>query len=294
MIQISVIVCAKNLIGSQSLIKNINSTIGCKHEIILINNSKNKYSIFQAYNEGIFKSKGDLLCFIHDDIEIYSKNWGRYLLNQFDTNPDIGLIGLAGAKVKTKMASTWWDCPEQYQFQNIYHQVGSFCEHKYNWPEPANVIEVSTIDGVFMVCRSQLGIIFDESMKGFHFYDLNLSLLCHDKGFKVCVTNQIDIVHHSRGNLDRSWILSATHSYKKFEKNLPLIIDAEISRKALRELEFENGILLLERILKHRFYVKSILIWLKLFILNPFSNKLFKSSFKFLKLKFKQLLKRIK
>lgn len=291
MIQISVIVCAKNLSSCQSLTENVNSTIGCIHEIILIDNSKNKYSIFEAYNEGISKSKGELLCFIHDDIEIYSKNWGWYLLSQFEKNPDIGLIGIAGTKVKTKMASNWWDCPEQYQFINIYHQSGSLKEHELNWPASTNVIEVSTIDGVFMVCRSYLGIKFDQSMKGFHFYDLNLSLSCHDKGFKVCVTNQIDIVHHSRGNLDRSWILSAAHSYKKLEKNLPLIIDAEISRKALRELEFENGLLLLERILKHRFYVKSIFIWLKLFILNPFSNKLFKSSFKFFKSKFKELFK---
>ncbi len=65
---ISLIICSRKSDISNSLKENIERTIGTDYELIVIDNSTNKYSIFSAYNEGVRRSKGDILCFMHEDI----------------------------------------------------------------------------------------------------------------------------------------------------------------------------------------------------------------------------------
>ena len=61
---ISVIICSRTSTIGTALSENIKNSIGCEYELISIDNSKNTYSIFEAYNLGIQKSKFDFLCFI--------------------------------------------------------------------------------------------------------------------------------------------------------------------------------------------------------------------------------------
>lgn len=72
---ISVIICSRAKIIKTNLFENIKNTIGCNYELIVIDNSENKFSIFQAYNLGIEKSLGDYLCFLHDDVFIHTDGW---------------------------------------------------------------------------------------------------------------------------------------------------------------------------------------------------------------------------
>ena len=73
---LSLIICSRTPRISEELEKNIAETIGCEYELVVIDNSKNKYSIFSAYNEGVRRSKGDVLCFMHDDILYKTNGWG--------------------------------------------------------------------------------------------------------------------------------------------------------------------------------------------------------------------------
>ena len=65
---ISLIICSRTADISDELKQNIATTIGCEYELCVIDNSRNEYSIFTAYNEGVRRAKGDILCFMHDDI----------------------------------------------------------------------------------------------------------------------------------------------------------------------------------------------------------------------------------
>ena len=65
---ISIIICCRIQTINKDLSENIKNTVGCDYELIVIDNSQNSYSIFEAYNLGIERSNGDYLCFIHDDI----------------------------------------------------------------------------------------------------------------------------------------------------------------------------------------------------------------------------------
>lgn len=86
---------------------NVDSTIGTEviYEIIAIDNSDNKYSIFEAYNIGIKRSKGDFLCFAHENIKFHTNNWGINLLNHFNHDNSLGMIGVAGGSMLPRVSA---------------------------------------------------------------------------------------------------------------------------------------------------------------------------------------------
>ena len=104
---ISIIICSKNGFLEDELVENIKTTIGSEYEIIVIDNSKNKYSIFEAYNIGIKNSIFPYLLFVHEDVLFHSQSWGEILISYFNNDLKLGLIGIAGSKTKEKIPSTW-------------------------------------------------------------------------------------------------------------------------------------------------------------------------------------------
>ena len=270
---ISIIICSKEKTISSNLFNNINNTVGCEHELIIIDNSKNNYSIFEAYNLGIKKSVGDYLCFIHDDILFHTQNWGKTIEDIFEKDHRIGLIGVAGAKVKTKTPSAWWDCPHELMVTNIIHvSPNNKVEKQYYGFDDGDNIEVATVDGVLMVTRVNKLIMFDERLKGFHFYDLNLAIQIVKQKLKVVVTNQILIEHLSIGKIDKTWINSALTFDIFYGKMLPLISLINYSSKEMRILEFKNGMLFCEKLIEYQFKKTAIYYWLDLFKLKPWSK----------------------
>ena len=47
---VSIVICNRSNRISPVLEKNISETIGIEYEVVCIDNSKNQYNIFQAYN----------------------------------------------------------------------------------------------------------------------------------------------------------------------------------------------------------------------------------------------------
>ena len=95
---ISIIVCSKFPTLSKELLDNISQTVGTDYEIVSIDNSQAKYSIFEAYNEGVARSKGEYLCFMHEDVVLRSSNWGN-TVERVLSHKDVGAIGVAGGCV---------------------------------------------------------------------------------------------------------------------------------------------------------------------------------------------------
>tara|TARA_R110002073_G_scaffold336555_1_gene535389 strand:- start:924 stop:1775 length:852 start_codon:yes stop_codon:yes gene_type:complete len=270
---ISIIICSRTQIISSDLSDNINKTIGCEYELIVIDNSQNNYSIFQAYNQGIKQSNGNYWCFMHDDILFHTQNWGTKIKEIFSNDAQIGLLGVAGAKLKTKMPSAWWDCPHKFMVTNIIHaSVNNKKEKQYHGFDYGDNVEVATVDGVFMVIRANELIRFDERLMGFHNYDFNLAIQMVKQLLKVVVTNQILIEHSSIGNIDKTWITSAL-TFDKYHSNmLPLNPSKSLNNKEMKAIEFKNGMLFCEKLIQYQFKKKAIYYWLELLKLKPFSK----------------------
>ena len=67
----------------QYYIDLLKATSGVKDvEVIAFENS-NGQSLTKLYNEGLIKTKNDIVLFCHDDLKFDTRNWGRKLLNHF-------------------------------------------------------------------------------------------------------------------------------------------------------------------------------------------------------------------
>ncbi|KOP39507.1 MULTISPECIES: glycosyltransferase [unclassified Flavobacterium] len=276
---LSIIICSRTVEINPILSSNIDETIGVDYELIVIDNSENKHSIFEAYNLGISKSKGNFCCFIHDDIFFHNRNWGKIVQNIFEQNSKIGLIGVAGTKVKTRMPSAWWDCPENVKSINIIQHLKS--GHLEHWEKgwEKKIEEVVAIDGVFMAARRPDKIHFSNTLTGFHNYDLNLSFEYLKHNYKIVVAKEILIEHFSVGTINPSWYRSVIKIHDMYADILPLELNKQ-SDFNLKKLEFDNGSKFLLESFKHIKKTHSIKIWFRLLLLKPKS----KLHFKFLKL----------
>ena len=270
---ISIIICSRTQVISPIFSQNIAETIGSAYELIVIDNSKNTFSIFEAYNIGIKKSTGNYWCFMHDDILFHTQNWGKEIINIFEEDEKIGLIGVAGTKIKTKMPSAWFDCPES---QKLIYLIQHYDKDQIKKRETGWQIEqhdeVVIIDGVFMVGKTDENINFDERLIGFHNYDLNLSLAYRNANYKVIVTRNVLLEHFSQGKIDESWYYSTLKFDSIYRKYLPLKVSIMGDVIELERLEFKNGKQFCIDLLHYNLPHRSIKYWIKLFLLKPFSK----------------------
>ncbi len=245
--------------------ENIKNTIGCEYELIVIDNSENKYSIYQAYNLGIKKSNGKYLCFLHDDILFETNNWGLKINEIFENDLKIGLIGVAGAKTKTKMPSAWWDCLENQKVINIIQHIPNKAKEHWNIGfRNTRIEEVAVIDGVFIAARTDDKIRFNEKLKGFHNYDLNISFEYKKSGYKIVVTNEILLEHFSLGSINESWFNSTFEIHNYYTNLLPF--------GSNKNLEVSNAIKFINSCLKINKNKIAYSVWLQLFLLKPISK----------------------
>ena len=235
----SIIITSVNQTFLKQVKENIEKTIGSEYELVEIDNRENKYSIFQAYNLGVSKAKGDILCFAHEDILFHTNNWGKKVENHFYKNENLGMIGVVGGDYYPKMPAPWWSNEEinTHYVNLIQHWRGNVPERKYrermsdnktreyNNPNNANAEDVIAVDGLWFCIRRDLfqSISFDDNTyDGFHFYDADLSMQVYQAGYKTQVVFDILIEHFSPGTLSKGWFISAQVFSKKWSKLLPV------------------------------------------------------------------------
>jgi len=213
---ISIIICSRTASISDELTQNINQTIGIPYELVIIDNSVNLYSIFSAYNEGVKRSKYEVLCFMHDDIIFKTNDWGISVMNRFKSS-NLGAIGVAGSPYYAILPGGWWSggyiCQSNYGEQELAYQ-----------PKQDNALPVVVLDGLWFCVRKSLFsmIRFDDTtFSGFHYYDMDISLQIQQKGYKLLSVYDISI-QHSSGKLDTIWLNNALLLQKKWEINLPI------------------------------------------------------------------------
>lgn len=239
---ISIIVCHRDQRLLNDFQFNVEQSIGVDFEFIVIDNSKMEYSIFEAYNLGIQKSKGDVICFAHEDLEIQTKNWGRKVLDHFQEDK-VNMIGVAGGNGFPKSPSWWWN--NQYGNQHLAHliQVWSTKTPKqgYNVPIPGqqnktlmhvqnqnSVREKAVcVDGLWFCVRRSIfdsGVQFDETtFKGFHCYDTDISIQIHQKFSGVFIVFDILMEHFSDANANKEFYDSCFLHFQKWKSVLPIV-----------------------------------------------------------------------
>jgi hypothetical protein len=180
-------------------------------ELILVDNTILKKGITEVYNTGAAQAKYDILCFVHEDVLFRTNDWGRKIAGYFENDADLGLVGVAGSKYKSRAYSGWFTGLAEMDCSNIFHMDRQQNEQRiYSNPDGAtSLVSTVTTDGVF-ICTSKRAwkeVRFnDQLLKGFHLYDIDFSFSVSMK-YKVAVTYEIDIVHLTTGgDFGNVWI----------------------------------------------------------------------------------------
>lgn len=255
---LSIIICSKQKKISDNLEQNIHSSIGIDYEIISIDNSTNKFSIFSAYNEGYKQSKYPNLCFVHEDVYFHTQDWGKKLIEHL-SNKQTGIVGLAGGRLASRIPSSW---SAHDKSVNILQSDKTSKERvKHFFPKDYNekLREVVLLDGVLLAMRRDLfkDIQFDESFKGFHAYDLDISLQSINKGYKNFVAYDFELEHFSKGYRDKKYFENQILVFKKWQNLLPIDLNG-LSNKQIEYFEKERLKQLFHKMIVRRFTLKEI------------------------------------
>jgi len=247
---LSIIVCSRNSSLSKSFSNNIKITVGVEYELICIDNSKNAYSISQAYNEGKLISKFNYLCFVHEDVTFHTQNWGEKVITHLNV-PNTGIIGLAGGDAAFNVL---YDYGTLNRSMNIIHVDKKGIEpievelmpKNYSMPTRSVVL----LDGVILCAKRELfnGISFDESFGGFHGYDYDISIQSIVAGYYNYVMYNVSLTHYSKGLFDAVFYKSIIKVFDKWKNCLPLFehsisIDEQKRLSAIYEKRSINKLL---------------------------------------------------
>lgn len=239
---ISVIVCSINLQLCARLQKNIAETIGVPHEFRVVRNEVERLGICSAYNKAAVGAIGRVLCFIHEDVEMLTPYWGRRVLAHLEQDPHLGLIGVAGARYKSRIPTGWFSGDPQFDCANVHHGSSRDSAQHVLMRPPAfayqSRVPVAVLDGVWLCMPRTVWLEhqFDEQLPGFHFYDIDISLRC-TRSHQVAVIYDIDLLHFSLGNFDDDWLKAALKFHESAGDQLPALCEVNREAELLRLME---------------------------------------------------------
>jgi hypothetical protein len=235
---ITVAVCSVNQQQFLEFKKNVEATIGCRHEIIKIDNAGKNESICIVYNQLSKMAAYDTICYCHEDIIIQTIDWGQEVLDiLWDKEAAVGLVGAGGAVYKSGYPVAWTQVPVDYYRNNIIQQTKTTTEYNIRLDQGL-YSQVEVIDGCFIAGKKQIFIDFgwnENEFRGFHLYDMDISLRVGQK-YRVVVDNNLRLIHYSEGSFDKHWFKAAQKFCSIYKSKLPLqaLIKTDKEKKELK------------------------------------------------------------
>ncbi|NSB12956.1 glycosyltransferase [Clostridium beijerinckii] len=143
-------------------------------------------SITSGYNAAMNGTDAKYKVYLHQDTYIINENFIYDMLNIFNQDDEIGMIGVAGAKTIPTNA-IWWESIHKYG--KVYEShTGNMELLAFNNIEK-NYEEVKAIDGLIMITQYDLPWR-EDIFEGWHFYDTSQSVEFNLAGYKVVVPKQ--------------------------------------------------------------------------------------------------------
>ncbi|WP_157214620.1 glycosyltransferase [Polaromonas sp. CF318] len=221
---VSVIICSVDPVKYELVCSNLRERFGdSPYEIIGIHDAK---SLCEGYNRGIGKSRGDILIFCHDDIEIISPSFSSLVRTHLQTFDVIGCAGTSRLK-----DSKWMSSGDPYVHGVLAYPAANawpsdlFHVSVWGGPELTQVKGIQALDGFFIAANRRVvdSVQFDEeTFDGFHGYDTDFTYAAFLHGFEVAVCKDILIAHKSTvGDFEGVYKTYASRFREKYKDHLP-------------------------------------------------------------------------
>ena len=157
--------------------------VGFEIETLQVNEAK---SITSGYNKAMKESDAKYKVYLHQDVFIINKNFIQNILEIYNSDNEIGMIGVVGAKT----------IPISARLSDSTHKFGKIYESRTGKMEllkfedvQQKYIDVKVVDGSIMV--TQYDVAWREDIfKGWHFYDISQCTEFLLRGHKVVIPNQ--------------------------------------------------------------------------------------------------------
>lgn len=216
--------------------KHVIKTSGLHNKIEFLGyKNKGEFSLTEIYNRGLKESKYDIVVFMHHDLTIETKQWGNKLVKLFDKNPEYGIIGVAGSK-NMPVSGQWWENRSKMYGRVAHTHEGKTWLSTYSDDLGQDLEEVVVVDGVwFAAHKNRIKNTFNETVEGFHFYDVTFSFENFLKGVKVGVTTVVRVNHQSIGMTNEAWETNRINFSETFKDNLP----ANVKRTLRKNQKFK-------------------------------------------------------
>jgi len=238
---ISVVICSINKNLAEQVKSNIDNTIGVPWQPIIIDNTNSPRGLTEVYNQGAISSEFPVICFVHEDVTFLTMDWGKMVIDFFNDDPGLGMVGVAGSGYKSKTLSGWMTSIPEFDRCNVLHvdKNGNTKRLYFDQPPGRALKEVVTLDGIFLCTRKSVieAIPFDQDLlKGFHLYDLDISFRI-SRRYKIAVCFGIDIIHHTEGgDFGNKWIDNTIWWHKKYSGQLP--VSGHAIQSSVRQNEY--------------------------------------------------------
>jgi GT2 family glycosyltransferase len=174
----------------------------------------------EACNRGVRDSRGDIVVFAHDDVEIASPDFAPRLLDALDAADVAGIAGTSRITGAAWAASG----PPHIHGQVGYRGDGGRIELVVFGLDAPLRTDAQALDGCFMAARRHVlaDVHFDEAtFTGWHLYDVDFTVSAWLAGFSVAVCEDLLVIHQSRGQYDERWKRDAQAFAAKHRAALP-------------------------------------------------------------------------
>ena len=209
----------------------LKTTCGVKNvEIVPFENPDGK-SLTEIYNEGLVKTKNDIVLFCHDDLKFETRNWGRKLLNHFKRNSEYGIVGIAGTRYLAESGRWWEDFSKMHGA--VYHEDnGKRWLTRYSKDIGNHLDDVILVDGLFFAINKKvIKNKFNKEITGFHFYDVDFCFSNYLNNVKIGVCTDIKVTHLSVGRTNDEWEENRKTFAEKHKNVLPIKINRTLRKK---------------------------------------------------------------
>jgi GT2 family glycosyltransferase len=185
------------------------------YEIIAIHDAS---SLAEGYLRGIAASKGEIVIFSHDDVEVVSPDFVGRLKAHLSNYDVVGVLGTS------RLIDGYWPAAgPPHLFGQVVHiyKGPRILVDIFGAPRPV-VGNIQALDGLFIAVRRAVlsNVTFDATtFDGFHQYDIDFTYAAYAAGLKLAVACDINIVHQSAGDFGPVFQTYADRFHRKWFPN---------------------------------------------------------------------------